>query len=211
MDMDLNSALDHADFATRQVPICLKGSLREEWEQAELAAANAHDALIAARSEHRPTAPLAVAEQEALEAFDDVDRRIQEASVTFTLTAVPEDVWRATKLKHPPREGYVLDQMAGFDKDAGGPDMVRLCLVDPVPDDATWARLLTKLNPAQFNRLLTTVAQLNEKDDGTIPFSYAVSEVIRSSGEKSSAPEPSESASESSGEAQPDGTSSPAT
>lgn len=207
----LDEALDGADFATATERICLKGSLISKWETAEYAAAEAQDALTEATEKGQAPAPYVAARDEALAAFQAVQEAVEAASVTFTLTGVSEAVWKATKLRHPPRPDVVLDQMAGYNRDAGSGDLIRVALADPLPDDATWGRLLTRLNDSQFQRLLNTAVGLNEKADGSIPFSYAVSEMIRGSGETSNAPEPSGSAPESSGADPLDGTSSPAT
>jgi hypothetical protein len=214
---DLDTALDEADFQTKTELICLKGSLNSEWEEAEVAAARAHDEFNGAVDRGESTAPYAARRAEALAAFEEVDARLKAASVAFTLSGVEEAIWKATQLRHPPREGQQLDAYLGYDRDAARPDLIRVALVDPMPDDATWARLLKKLNAGQLDRLYRAAKLLNEEQDGQVPFSFAVSEVMRALSETSSAPEPSASAPDASGDGGPEtpttssGTSSPAT
>jgi hypothetical protein len=214
---DLDTALDEADFQTKTELICLKGSLNSEWEEAEVAAARAHDEFNGAVDRGESTAPYAARRAEALAAFEEVDARLKAASVAFTLSGVEEAIWKATQLRHPPREGQQLDAYLGYDRDAARPDLIRVALVDPMPDDATWARLLKKLNAGQLDRLYRAAKLLNEEQDGQVPFSFAVSEVMRALSETSSAPEPSASAQSASGDGDPvqtttsSGTSSPAT
>jgi hypothetical protein len=115
---DLDTALDEADFQTKTELICLKGSLNSEWEEAEVAAARAHDEFNGAVDRGESTAPYAARRAEALAAFEEVDARLKAASVAFTLSGVEEAIWKATQLRHPPREGQQLDAYLGYDRDA---------------------------------------------------------------------------------------------
>lgn len=201
---DIEAALSAADFATDSTEICLKGSLVAQWERAELAVAHAHDAIVEAQEKGMPTAPLVGTREEALAAFEAIEKRMHEASVKFTLTGVDEAQWKAVLIANPPREGYQIDQMLGYDTSGkAGAGFIRLCLVEPQLTDDQWARLRTKLTDAQFAKLLTMATDLNRSNDGTIPFSSAVSEVIRASSETSTAPSSSESAPSASGDGAP--------
>jgi hypothetical protein len=217
MSTDLDTAIAEADFETATEDICLRGSLNAKWEQAEVAAARAHDEYNTAIERGEATAPYAARRTEALAAFEAVDAELKAASIQFTLSGVEEAVWKATQLRHPPREGQQLDTYLGYNRDAARADLIRVALIDPVPDDQQWARLLKKMNAGQLERLYRAARKLNEEQDGQVPFSFAVSEVMRALGETSSAPEPSASAPDASGDGGPEtpttssGTSSPAT
>lgn len=218
--IDIDKALDDADFATDDVPICLKGSLVKDWERAEQAVIEVQDAYDAALKLNEPIAQLGADRQAAIDAFQVVEQRMKDASITFRLTGVDEATWKAVLIKHPPRADYQLDQFFGYNIATAPAHLVRACLLEPVVNDVQWERLTKRLTDAQFQRLVDKAISLNRDSDGTVPFSSAVFEAIRSSGETSRSPETSASAPADSGDGRPapkaakkksSGTDSPAT
>lgn len=197
--MDIDDALDQADFATQDEPICFKGSLIRKWEEAEMAVRVAQATFDIAVEQDVPTAQAAAERTEALAAFKAIEQEMLDASVTFTLTGVPEATWQSTLLKAPPREGNQIDAYMGYDTTKAPALFIKLCTVAPTMTDAQWEKAFDKMTDAQFHRLADAAITLNRGVDGRIPFSSAVSEVIRASGETSSQPAPSASAHEASG------------
>lgn len=214
--IDIDAALDAADFATEDVPICLKGSLVAKWEAAEREVAQVQARFELAVKSKSSTAEVAAERLAALEHYQAVEAEMTAASITFTMTGVSEAAWKGVLLKHPPRSDYQLDQFFGYNTAAAPPELIRLTMLSPILSDQQWARLLAALNDAQFQRLLDAATRLNRGSDGTIPFSLAVSEAMSSSEETLTAPSSSESAPSDSGGGPPltedsSGTSSPET
>lgn len=82
-------------------------------------------------------------------------------SITFHFRAVSKDRWSALCDEHPPRPNNELDKFAGYDRDGVLAAAVRLCLVDPVFDDASWAELVKVLPEGEWKELTDTVNSLN--------------------------------------------------
>lgn len=200
---ELDEILDDADFATLQVPICLKGSLRAQFEDADLAAAEAQAVFDDAVERNLPTAGPAVDRDAALEKVTALEERMKAASVTFTITGISTSEYNGIAIKHPPREDYPGDIGRGYNPTTFFPEIVRTCTIAPVMTNAQWDKVMNRLTDRQFDLLAGAVIKLNREDTGQIPFSYAASVATRSSGETSKSPSDSASASDASGDGNP--------
>lgn len=200
---DLDAILDDADFATIDVSICLKRSLRDAFEEADSAALRAQAAFDDAAERKLPTGGPAVDRDEAFAKVEAIEAEMRAKSVTFTVTGISAADFMEVALKHPPQEDRQEDLMRGFHAPTFFPAIVRRCLTAPVMTNAQWERVLDTLTSGQFEQLAGAVMKLNRDDSGRIPFSYAASVVNRSSGETSNAPSDSESPSGGSGDGSP--------
>lgn len=187
---DLDALLDDADWATEDVPICLKGSLVREFEEADGVLIAAQAELDAASSKGNiPLAGLVTDRDEALAALEAVEARMRENEITLTLTQIPRAEYMAVELgAQPPREGNQLDAMLGADTSKFYPALIEKCLVAPVMTDAQYTKLVGRLTDLQFDRIASVAVKLNREMDGTVPFSFVASVLTRSS--EATSPQP---------------------
>lgn len=196
---DIDALLDDADFATIDISICLKRSLRDQFEEADQAALLAQAVFDDAVERSLPTAGPAVDRDQAFAKVEEIETRMRAASVTFTVTGISAADFMQVALAHPPQEDRQEDLMRGYHAPTFFPAIVRRCLIAPVLTNLQWERVLDTLTSGQFEQLAGAVMKLNRDDSGRIPFSYAASVVNRSSGETSKPQSDSESPSDGSG------------
>ena len=195
----LDQLLADADFPTQDLSICLKGSLVAEWEEADGNLQRAIAEREAAKAQNLPMGATTRARDEADEKLEAVRQRMEDASVKFRLTALPTSAYQELAAKYPPRvdEKTGMPNMAdvrlGFNTATFFPVLVRASIIVPNMTDDQWSRVLDRLTHRQFDMLAGTAYSLNKETDGQIPFSFAASSLIQSSGETSSQPESSES------------------
>lgn len=185
--------LDKARPAERTIRLCLRGDLVAEWEMLERDLAKAQATQVGDSLAGTGAAPIAVAMQALREQMDD-------ATVTFTVRALPRPKYRAFIAAHPPRQGpdgkpLAADADEGVNTETFGFDLARLCVVEPEMTDEQYAHLVDDiLSDRQFEQL--SIAALAVcRGDVDVPFSAAVSILMSSSGDGSSAPSDSASAS----------------
>jgi hypothetical protein len=177
MTTDFDTMLDDADLYTRTVPVCLKGSLVAEFEALE---ADLQAALIAPDADSKEGSGA----QQIAERMEQLREQMTAATYPFKLQALPKPKYRELKAKYPPRqddEGTILDEDRMLDAnmdDFPGP-LLRACVVDPVLDDTTWARLEEKLTDRQYEDLAGMAIHVN-KGGVNVPFSPDASKLRRS-------------------------------
>lgn len=191
--MDLDKVLDDADLPTKRVTMCLKGSLRAEWDAAQEVLADLQQQVIAATNQDgKVTAAASLLRDRriAAENVQAVETRMAEQSVTFTFVGKSFAAYNALLVKHPPREGVRGDELWGFNADTFHVANVRACLSEPAVDDAQWDRLVGVLTDAQWDQLAGAALAVNRTERGEVPFSRSASNVINDSAATSPPPEP---------------------
>lgn len=174
-----------AKLPQTSVTICLRPDLVSEWERLDR---ELQHALRPADSLAGNGSPSEVAQQ-----MDDVRAEMAAHSVVFVLQALPRRRFRAMMNSHPPRktpDGAVdeRDRLTGVNLDALWPDLLPASLVAPELDADDWALLIGTedvdgvLTARQFNELADAVWDLNMADGTDVPFSRAVSAILRNSG-----------------------------
>lgn len=161
------------------VPICLRGDLVAEIEQADRELVNAGASPSTGMEDGARLRELA----ERIEALRD-EMRQDDANHTFVLRALPGNVYRALKAQHPPRldeDGDVVasDRVLGANIDTLAEPLLRACCIDPVLDDATWKSVEPILTDGQYDQLANAALRVNQ-GLVTVPFSRAASRVMRS-------------------------------
>lgn len=152
---DITEILGQVVRAQRTVPICVRGDLVEKARELheEYAAALLYDA------EHNEpdTAPEVAARIEAAQAEAD------DATVTFTVGAVPSNVWRRLVAEHPPAD----DDLDGWrwNLETFPPAALAAACLDPVMDEVQADALADALSDAQWEKLWTAVLAVNLADD----------------------------------------------
>lgn len=193
--MDLDALLDEADWATEEVPICLKGSLVKRFEQADADLQAAQAEFDAHASANLPTASVAEERNAKLAALQAVQAEMHDHEIVITVSQIEKAAYAKIELdSQPPREGNRLDAMLGADTSKFYDALLRACIVAPAMSEAQYDRLMGRITDLQFDRLAQAAVKLNREMDGTIPFSYAASVLTLDSGETLESPETSASA-----------------
>jgi hypothetical protein len=166
-------------------PTCLRGDLAAE-----------HEALNAELERLEQEAVDSLAGNGGAELADQIralEEQMRESTYPIRLRALPRPAFRAFLADFPPRldaEGKVsndLDQVYGFNTEAGFEELVRRSIVDPELDDAEFADFMTKLTDSQFSALVIGSWRVN-KGDVDVPFSRAASRLNRLTAAESKPP-----------------------
>ncbi|GAA2696541.1 hypothetical protein [Actinoplanes palleronii] len=181
MSEDYMAKLAGAKGARRSVPICLRGDLQAQFEHLQRELEDAERAQL--HGSGMEEAPAAV---ELSQQIQELREQMREATYDFVVQALPAPDFRALKAKYPPRTddaGDIIDQDRFLD--ANVDDLLlplfRASLVDPVLDDAAWAKTDAALSDGQYQQLLSAALGVN-KGEVNIPFSPAALRRLASSG-----------------------------
>lgn len=164
------SMLAEAKLPERTVPICLRGDLVADHEQAEReleqAEQKAVDSLAGSGA------------GQIAQRIEALEEQMREHTYDFRLRALPRAGWRALVDRHPPRrdeQNAIVDtDRIGVNAETFYPAIVRACLVDPVLDEAQWQTLVDSLTDRQFEDLADAAWALNRREVD-VPFSRAAS------------------------------------
>lgn len=151
-EQDLDAILDAAKLPEKQVPICLRTDLLQEYDRIE---------------DDRPTDSLSDGGVSARR--EEVRAQIEAATVTFTLRALPREKFRALLAQHPPRKDNPGDRSLGYDIDGFTFDLAKQCTVSPTVTKQHWDRLEETLSQGQWNKLHRAALDVNQSS-GDIPF-----------------------------------------
>lgn len=167
-----------ARLPERTVPVCLRGDLRGDFEQAERE--------LEQLQESRQDSMAAPGVGELVDRIQSLRQQMRDATVTFRLRALSKPKYHALVAKHPPRHGdngEVIDADRALDvnSDTFFEELVPLSIVDPELDENDYAQLVELLTDYQFTELGVAALGLN-RSEVDIPFSSAVSKLNRGSG-----------------------------
>lgn len=165
---------------TKGVELCLDLELRSEWEQAEVALAEARkDPTVDQRLTGGPVTELAK-KLTALEAA------MSAATVTFRLEALNRVEWSRLRTEHPPRKGDDSDKSLGFNEASlfevaipqsiKGVDDHEGNPVEWSPD--SWQGLADEMTNRQYEDFKIAVLELNVLGGSRLPKSMAASLVM---------------------------------
>jgi hypothetical protein len=176
---DLRSLIKTAKLAERHVSICLRGDLYADIQRldAELRAILA-DTATDGRLAGNAAAQRKKAEIEAAQA------EMQENTTDFRLRALPRPDWTELRAAHPPRDGEERDLNHRVNIDTFVAALLPRSIVDPPMDDDLWAELEPVLSDKQYEDLASAAFAAN-LGDSNVPFSPAVSALMRTSGSES--------------------------
>lgn len=175
---NFDTLLGQAKLPEMTVPICLRGDLAAEHELLDRQLEKLVD---------QPVAKLGGdGRGELKQRIQALEAEMESATYPFRLRALSRPAYREFTADHPPRKtdsGAVdeRDEGLGVNAETFFEALIRRCLVDPVLDDDSWARLVDALTDRQYNRLADVAFGLNRRDVD-VPFSHAASQLNRSSG-----------------------------
>jgi hypothetical protein len=197
---DVKAMLKAAKLPEDSVPICLRGDLQAQFEQAERELAEA---------EARRKANDSLAgdgSREIAERIESLREQMHENTVDFVFRALHRHAWKALRDRHPPRckeDGSPdeRDMFVGVNLDTIFDELIRSCLVEPVLDEEDWRVLLGDsdeqrarreaggepvedgtLTDRQWNQLADAAWTLN-RGEVSVPFSRAASKILHSASE----------------------------
>lgn len=151
------------------VELCIDASLQAEWEAACEALRQAQqDAVKDARETGEPRAL-----RDAKAAVRDIEARMHEHMIVFTLRGLPRKRFTEIETQHPPREGNAADETFGLNLEAALDvlfcDPGTIAAVhhkptgEPVEFDATteWVALADEMTQGQFDPFARAVLGVN--------------------------------------------------
>lgn len=166
---------------TKGVELCLDLSLRMEWEQAEVELREARKAPAGdRRMAGDPSQALA-------KKLTDLEAAMNDATVTFELTALDRRSWSKLKLDHPPRKGVEGDKQMGVNEDTFYDAAMALSVLgvtDPAGEPVEWSHeswgpLADEMTDAQYADFKLAILQLNVGDAAArLPKSLSASLVM---------------------------------
>jgi hypothetical protein len=175
---DPGALIRNGKLRTDTFPVCLDPDLVGEHEQ-----------LLARRDEAKEATRDSLAGGSVVELdteIADLLERMQAATITLILQALPRPKFRALIDEHPPRrdgDGKLThaEDAIGVNADTFFEALVRACLTAPILDEETLTLLLDeRINDKQWQNLADAAWNLN-RTTVDVPFSPAVSPSRRSS------------------------------
>jgi len=192
--------LKGAKLPERSVPVCLRGDLVAEWEQAERDLERAQK-----QPDHSKEGVGVGALVERIEALQ---AEMSEHTEKFRLRALPRHKFRKLVIAHPPRkdgdeEIRREDNQLGLNRETFFPELIKASVVEPELDEDDWRELLGDtdevraeleaggradeiregvLTDRQFGNLEDVAWFLNRADGIDVPFSRAASLARRTTG-----------------------------
>lgn len=165
---------------TKGVELCLDLARRSEWEQAEVALAEARkDPTVDQRLTGGPVTELAK-KLTALEA------EMNAATVTFQLEALTRVEWSRLRTEHPPRKGDDSDKSLGFNESTLFDEAILPSIkgvsdhegnpIEWAPD--SWRALADEMTNRQYEDFKIAVLELNVLGGSRLPKSMAASLVM---------------------------------
>lgn len=175
--LDIESIIGEAEPAETAVTICVKGSLRAEYERLDAQLGDVSTVAINLAGDS-PGSEIAARMAELREQMHAFER-------TFTLRAVtPKRAWRNLKAKRPVK-AQDMDEEAYADLyHPWVCAVVAASALDPAMTPEQAQRLADRLSDGDWSKLAQAAWSVND-DSSTIPFSAAASVISRSSGVKS--------------------------
>lgn len=176
--------------AQATVELCTDLALAAEHERASK---RLHDAR-ATKDDRENSSSAAIARE-----ITDLESQMADATLVFTLAALPRKRYAEIVAEHPAREGDELDESFGLNVSTGidailtEPGVIvavaNKVTGEPVDFDAPaeWPDLADEMSNSQWEQFATSVIQLNQGKVG-VPFSPVASALIRRSDASSSKP-----------------------
>lgn|SRR5690606_21623590 len=147
---------------TKGVELCLDLEKRAEWEALEVR----REELRKSPGDNRLTGgPLTEVAREITE----LEQQMRDATVIFTLRALPRKEWSDAKTAHPPRKDDESDKVLGFNEATIFDDIIPASIEKVVGpdgeevewDDAKWEPLADEMTTLQYQDFKNAVFALN--------------------------------------------------
>lgn len=166
--------------ARRAVQLCTDLALYAEYDRAVAA-------LDGAQKRDGQTINPSDETKAAADAVQDIEARMQAATLTFEIEAQRRDAWEAFEAAHPPREGDETDERFGIDLSSLDA-MISASIVAVADHDgeavefavADWADLADEISQAQWQDFALAVLAVN-RGVKAAPFSQSASRTTRAS------------------------------
>lgn len=165
--VDIDILIGEATLPEKTVSVCVAGSLLADYENAfsELRA------LIAGAADGNVSAADAAAVEGVRARIEDLQGRIERATVRFRCRSLNKDQWRSAMIAAPKRKGHEVDESLGYNPEAFEQIVVRSGVVEPVLSTEQWDRLEPVLNIHQWGLLVAACECVNRREGASVPFS----------------------------------------
>lgn len=185
MNWDIESIIDDAEPAEATVVICVKGSLRSEYDLLEAQLNDMSHVVVTSLAGSGPASEIA-------ERLAEVSEQMRAYERPFKLRAVaPRRAWRNLLAKRPLKTPGMDDEAYADVYHPWLCTVVAKTVAVPASSPEQIERLADKLSDGDWQKLANAAWRVND-DSREVPFSAAASVLIRSSGAKSKQPDPSE-------------------
>lgn len=91
----------------------------------------------------------------------ELEEEIAKTQVRFVFRAITKTRYNEIVEANPPRDKNVWDTAVGHNREAVDNELVRVCLIDPVFDEASWKELVAVINPGEWDELVRCVRAVN--------------------------------------------------
>lgn len=172
--IDVKAMIASARLPERTVPLCLRGDLTAEFEdlmRALVAAASVPDAPGASDSLAGPEPDERI--EELKTRVDALKAEMEAGTYVFRVRATARPAFNKLIVEHPPRDGVVGDQNAGYDVHAVETILVRTGVFDPAMTAAEWDEMDLLLTPWQYTQLVSAADAATLEPVESVPFSFA--------------------------------------
>jgi hypothetical protein len=194
---DIRSLLAGATMAERRVPICLRGDL-----YADIQRLNADLVVILDNIGRDGRLAGNTDAQRIKDQIEAAQAEMRDHTVDFRIRAISRIAWTELRAAHPPRKDEPADENLRINIDTFTAALLPMSIVEPEIDGDTWAELNAVLTDKQYEDLASAAFAVN-LGDTSVPFSPAVSRMMRNSESESKRPNASGSASDDSTDGNP--------
>ncbi|WP_372672971.1 hypothetical protein [Amycolatopsis kentuckyensis] len=167
---DLKALIASAKLPEKTVPLCVRGDLQAEWEDADRQ-------LIAVKSQKSNTLAGNPEETRLAERVKQLEKEMAESTIILRFRALKRTAWLELLAAHPPRKDNAADKSMGINGPAFFAALIPLSLVSPALEPDDLAALLEVITDAQYAQIENTVWALN-RNDISVPFSFTASQTI---------------------------------
>ena len=149
--------LKAAKLPERSLQVCLRGDLQAEFDDLErqLREARETPATTGKRLGSKPDA-MAIVEKQAV-----LRDQMADEMLDLRVRALPRSEWVELVRANPPKPGDDGDEAMGVNLEGLMPVAIPRCVVEPELDDEDWKMLNDHLSSGDYDRLMTTVWDVN--------------------------------------------------
>lgn len=185
----LDALLNSAALPEKSVEVCLRGDLVAEVEELERSIRDARTDTTAVTMADRGKIT------QMARRIEQIRRTMIDSTVTFRFRSLGQKGWKDEAgnqrkswpdliTAHEPRDGVPADQQLGYNVESFFPALLRESLLTPVMTEEQWGKLEAVATSRQYDDLVETCLALNRRKVD-VPFSFAASASLQTSGEKS--------------------------
>lgn len=164
----LDEIIEGASLPEKTVPLCLKGKLVGELDEAERDLAKARSIVATSLSDGAQAAALQAR-------VDDLRAQVSAAVTQFRLRGIDPNRWSELVTENPPRPEHPEDRVLGYNVATFFDALVAACLYDPVVELEQIPRITAVMSAGQWDALVDAALTVSRRKVD-VPFSPADSQ-----------------------------------